>query len=242
MSSTQTYSIQKGFPLCEPCPFCDRKLKSFHRILLQKKVQTYAWYPIYVSPKLVSGSLDTILQTNSASCPWNMSPSGFVRKQNYQHSRSCNVEFLRIQISKTNKQKAPVLLDMAYFSLVMTILSYSNRNSCLILAFQLKGPLACYVTIVTNLNSNYFQFLLLCSITLCTGHFSPLLFHCFHLAICDITNLSWSNISLLPVWLLVQCIPGCPRKLDSDFQLSSPSVLNGEDCVMRLTPAYTDIF
>lgn len=135
-----------------------------------------------------------------------------------------------------------VLIDMASFSLVMTILSFSNRNSHLILTFQLKGPLVFCVTIVTNLNSNSFQIIFLCCISLCTGHFCPLLFHCFHLVkyICGITNLSWRNISLLPVWLLVQCIPGCPKSLDPDFQLSSPPVLSGEDCVMRLIPAYTD--
>lgn len=61
-----------------------------------------------------------------------------------------------------------VLIEMASFSLVMTILSFSNRNSHPILAFQLKGPLCCCVTILSNLNSNNFQL------------FCPLLHYSFH--------------------------------------------------------------
>lgn len=84
---------------------------------------------------------------------------------------------------------------MASFSLITTILSFSNTNSHLIWPFQLKGSLGCFVTIPSNLNSNNFKFF--CCITFCMGHFSPLLFHYFHLVqyICGIINLS------CPLWV-----------------------------------------
>lgn len=50
---------------------------------------------------------------------------------------------------------------MASFSLVTITLFFSNRNSHLILTFQLEVPLGCYVSIATNLSSNNFQFFFL---------------------------------------------------------------------------------